>query len=93
MVASDKITPNFLEVGCGGGKQTLELAKEILSTCFGINPSEVAINSAISYVETNHPEMQSRLEFKVGNAGSLDFPDKYFEHVYFGFVYIWLTTA
>jgi SAM-dependent methyltransferase len=85
VVTPDNATPRFLEVGCGGGNRTLALAKEIPSHCFGVDPSRVAIDIAKSYVQTNYPELQSRLQFKVGTADSLDYPNKYFDLVYFGF--------
>jgi len=78
--------PKILEIGCGLGNRTFELAKQIPSYCFGIDPSKVAIEKAKKFTYEHNNDANVQIEFKVGTADSLEFPDKYFDLVYFGFL-------
>jgi ubiquinone/menaquinone biosynthesis C-methylase UbiE len=74
----------FIEIGCGLGKQTFEIAKTFTAHGFGIDPSEKAIHYARNTFE-QHNNDEFSTAFSVGTSDSLDFPDNSFDLVYFGF--------
>jgi ubiquinone/menaquinone biosynthesis C-methylase UbiE len=78
---------NFLEIGCSNGYKTIQLAKILKSSAYGIDPSEVAISNAKSSSEQilkSNPFSQA-ITFEVGTADELNFTDSKFDFIYFGF--------
>jgi ubiquinone/menaquinone biosynthesis C-methylase UbiE len=68
-----------LEIDCGDGARTLFLAREYPRTAIrGVDAAPEAVAAAISRIGLD-PE--GRLAFKVGDAGSLGFPDEHFDIV------------
>lgn len=66
---------HVLEVGCGNGKRTVELAKRCASVV-GIDPDNVKLEQATARRIPN-------AEFQVGVGEHLDFPDHTFNAVFF----------
>jgi len=65
----------LLEIGCGEGRRLEYLQNNYNLKCFGIEPSKKAVEKAIS----------KGICAKIGTADQLDFEDKYFDFVIFGF--------
>jgi len=78
---------NFLEIGCSNGYKTIQLAKILKSSAYGIDPSEVAISEAKSNSEkiSKSNLVSQTINFKVGTADELCFPDSKFDFIFFGF--------
>lgn len=78
MLKSIEISPKIvLEIGCGNGYWLNELREEYGCSCFGIDPSEQAIQDG----NNNY----SNITLIQGTADSLPFDDHYFDTVIFGF--------
>lgn len=65
---------HILELGCGKGRNASVLAKKFGNKVVGVDLSEENIKVARS----SYPD----LEFKVGSADNLDFPDATFDEIY-----------
>jgi ubiquinone/menaquinone biosynthesis C-methylase UbiE len=78
---------NFLEIGCSNGYKTIQLAKILKSSAYGIDPSEVAISEAKSssgqIFKSN--QVSQAINFEVGTADELSFTDSKFDFIFFGF--------
>jgi SAM-dependent methyltransferase len=78
---------NFLEIGCSNGYKTIQLAKILKSSAYGIDPSEVAISEAKSSSEQifKSNQVSQAINFEVGTADELRFTDSKFDFIFFGF--------
>ena len=72
---------NILEIGCASGKKVAQLAEYFEASGFGLDPSQMAINRATELTMHNN----SNLNFEVGLATNLPYPDGMFDLVFFGF--------
>lgn len=70
---------NILDLGCGAGENSIKLAK-IGYKVHGIDISPNAIKLAEKI--TYQRGLENRIEFSVGIAEQLNFPDKYFDYIY-----------
>ena len=68
----------LLEVGCGDGHKTALLAKALEARGCGVDPSRQAIDHG-------RAREQDALDLRVGTASRLEWPDRSFDLVYFGF--------
>lgn len=70
-----------LDVGCGSGTITLEVAKAVNpGTVVGIDPSSGSIDRGRKWAaQVEHP---GNITFQVGDSHRLDFPDETFDVVY-----------
>jgi ubiquinone/menaquinone biosynthesis C-methylase UbiE len=75
----------FLEIGCGAGNRTFALAKKLNAEGFGIDPSKLAIGHAINFYSKSINSNSVSLAFEVGTSEELNFPDGFFDLIYFGF--------
>lgn len=77
----------FLEIGCSSGYKTLQLAKRLKASAFGIDPSKKAIAKAkamAKQINSSNPHLPVS-NFSVGTADDLQFENSYFDLIYFGF--------
>jgi ubiquinone/menaquinone biosynthesis C-methylase UbiE len=72
---------NILEIGCSSGKKITNLTEFFNARGFGVDPSDMAINTAKESAQNQPLE----LNFEVGLATDLPYPDQMFDLVYFGF--------
>jgi ubiquinone/menaquinone biosynthesis C-methylase UbiE len=72
-------TGKFLDIGCGAGQKTVLMHKMLGWDGIGVDPSD----EAIKYANTNFS--QRGLEFEIGTADDLNFPDDYFDLISFSF--------
>lgn len=68
-------TPKLLEIGCGEGKRLHWLTQNLKLDCFGIDPSTKAVSAARNF----------GLKASRGTADHLEFPDRTFDFLVFGF--------
>ncbi|WP_103501326.1 MULTISPECIES: cyclopropane-fatty-acyl-phospholipid synthase family protein [unclassified Streptomyces] len=68
-----------LDVGCGLGAPAIQLASEYGAQVTGVNISTRQVTEARARVRT--AGLDGRIEFRVGDYGSLDFPDSGFDAV------------
>jgi len=66
---------NLLEIGCGEGHRLQWLQENLGIKCFGVEPSNMAVNEA----------KNKGVDVKQGSADKLDFIDKSFDILVFGF--------
>jgi ubiquinone/menaquinone biosynthesis C-methylase UbiE len=75
----DPAPERVLEIGCGTGEGTLFLAREFpQARVRGVDRSEEMVRAAVAKVGLD-PE--GRVAFKVGDPGSLPYPDDFFDLV------------
>ena len=67
--------PRLLEIGCGDGKRLHWIAQNLNFKCYGVEPAD----QAVSIANTNGVQVSQ------GTADQLDFDDKFFDFVIFGF--------
>jgi ubiquinone/menaquinone biosynthesis C-methylase UbiE len=72
---------NILEIGCSSGVKVKTLSEKFDAYGYGIDPSQVAIESARKYEETS----DGKLQFLTGIATDLPYEDSKFDLVFFGF--------
>ena len=84
---SNQNIKTFLEIGCSSGYKTLQLAKKLKASAYGIDPSKNAIaNAKVMAKQNNTSNLNlSSLNFSVGTADDLEFKNSYFDFIYFGF--------
>jgi ubiquinone/menaquinone biosynthesis C-methylase UbiE len=75
---------HVLDVGCGTGLNSVHLAKKYGCMVTGIDISEMMIEKANERVQENG--LEDQLEFQVGDAYNLDFPDLHFDAILTVFV-------
>jgi len=71
-----KISGNALDVGCGGGRYSIVLAKEGFNV-YGIDFSKSAINIAKNNALKN--KLNNKTYFKIGNVLNLPYKDNFFD--------------
>jgi ubiquinone/menaquinone biosynthesis C-methylase UbiE len=69
----------ILEIGCSNGKKLQGICSAIDASGYGIDPSQTAIEDGKSRFAGKD------INLAVGTASKLEFPDSYFDVVYFGF--------
>ena len=74
---NDKI----LDLGCGAGRTTINLYKNGYKDIIGLDVSTNLIEFANNYIKENNLD----INFVVGNAANLDYPDNAFDAVIFSF--------
>ena len=62
----------ILELGCGHGRLSIEMAKEQTTKVVGIDLNETLISFAKENLQENFVELEKRLEFKLENICNLD---------------------
>ena len=72
---------NVLDVGCGNGEVTIQLAKKFNCKLIGIDLSGVRIENANKKLKENS-EISYLIKFKKASATSLPFPNESFSHVW-----------
>jgi len=72
---------NVLDVGCGNGEVTIQLAKKFKCNIIGIDLSGVRVQNANQKLEKN-PEISSMVKFEKASATKLPFSNEFFSHVW-----------
>ncbi|KAI5958871.1 hypothetical protein KGF57_002305 [Candida theae] len=80
------LKPNFhvLDVGCGPGSITIDLAKNYLTSggsVIGVEPTSELIDTANNLKETTEPQLDN-IKFQIGSVYELPFEDNTFDLVY-----------
>lgn len=70
-----------LEVGCSSGFITIEIARYVQASCFGLDVHQESIKAARENVD---PYVAGNISFVCGDAGSLQFRDHSFSHIVIG---------
>ena len=65
---------HIIDIGCGSGRQSLELARRFGFNVLGVDPVLVQIESANAAAD-NAPELRSLLRFELGAAEAIPAPD------------------
>jgi len=74
-------TSKVLDVGCGNGEVTIQLAKKYECNIIGIDLSGVRIKNANEKLKEN-PEISSLVKFEKASATKLPFTEESFSHVW-----------
>lgn len=72
---------NVLDIGSNTGFNSLELAHITQANIFGIDVSESCVNESIERLQSDIPEVISRVNFRVGSAYQIPFEDDFFDLV------------
>src|ERR1700731_4093399 len=68
----------LVDLGCGSGENTIELARRAARGCaLGIDSSPAMIARSNAAKDALAPELAARLEFKLGDIGALQLADRY----------------
>lgn len=84
MLGLNEKSPKILEVGSNTGFTSIEIAKLISAEITGIDVNKNAVAKAQELLSKEDSSVQLRVNFQVGDASTINFPNDYFDLVITG---------